>query len=394
MIHTKYLIIGNGIAGLSAAKEIRNNDKEGSITIISSESDLTYYRTKLTHGIANNLTESDLLIHDEQWYKEKKMDVLLKRIVVKLDLDNNLISLDDGQTIVFERLLIATGSRPFIPPIAGKYKDGIFALRTIRDLKFFKDYIKSSKTVTVIGGGLLGLEAAWSLKLLGKDVNVIEFAPYLMPRQLDKELGEKLATRLTEKGINIYLPKLAEEILGDEKANGIIVSGGEVISTDAILISSGIRPNLDLVRESGIVYDKGIKVNERLETNVANVYAAGDVAEVNNSVIGLWTASHEQGRVAGSNMSGVEKTYEVPKLFSTLKIGDINVFSAGDIVNYDRILEYRDDLKDIHHKLFTKDGKIIGAILFGDLQGLNTIRNGVFNQIRVESYLKNGIKFK
>lgn len=394
MIHTKYLIIGNGIAGLSAAKEIRNNDLEGSLTIISSEPTLTYYRTRLTEGIAKDLTEKDLLVNKEEWYNDKKINVFLGKIVEKIDFDKNQIVLDDGEVIVYEKLLIATGSRPFIPPIAGKDKEGIFALRTIKDLETFKDYIQTCKTVTIIGGGLLGLEAAWSLKLLEKNVNVIEFAPYLMHRQLDKELGEKLTERLSKEGIRVFLPKAAEEILGDGKADGIRVHGGEIISTDAVLISSGIRPNLDLVRESRIIFDKGIKVNERLETNIENVYAAGDVAEFNNIVLGLWTASNEQGIVAGSNMSGLEKKYEIPKMFSSLNIGNIKIFSAGDIVNYDKILEYKDDSKDIHHKLFAKNGKIIGVILFGDLQGLNTLRNGVFNQIKVEEYLENGIQFK
>lgn len=394
MINTKYLIIGNGIAGLSAAKEIRRNDEEGTLTIISSEDKLTYFRTKLTFGISNNLREEDLLIHDEKWYKEMKIDVFLQKIVEKIDIDNNEVILDDSRKVKYEKLLIATGSRPFIPPITGKYKEGIFALRTLKDLQTFKSYISTCKTVTVIGGGLLGLEAAWSLKLLGKDVNIIEFAPYLMPRQLDKELGERLANKLTEEGIHVYLPKIAEEVLGDVRANGIRISGGEVVPTDAILISSGIRPNLDLVRDSGIEYARGIIVNERLETNIKNIYAAGDIAEINNSIIGLWTASNEQGQVAGSNMSGKEVKYILPRLFTTLNIGNIKVFSAGDIVNYDKILEYRDDHREIHHKLFTKGGELTGVILFGDLQGLNSLRNGVFNQIKVEDYLKGGIQFK
>jgi nitrite reductase (NADH) large subunit len=211
---------------------------------------------------------------------------------------------------------------------------------------------------------------------------------------LDRELGEKLAEKLSIEGINIYLPNSTEEILGDDKVNGIRINGGEIVPTDAILFSTGIRANLNLVKDSGIVYNRGIKVNECLETNVGNIYAAGDVAEIDDLIMGLWTASNEQGQVAGSNMSGVEKKYEIPKMFSTLNIGNIKVFSAGDIVNYDKVLEYKDESKDIHHKLFTRNGEMVGVILFGDLQGLNALRNGVFKHTKVEDYLAKGIQFK
>ena len=394
MNYAKYLIIGNGIAGLSAAKEIRKNDDKDSLTIVSSEPSLTYYRTKLTEGIALDLLEDDLLMYDEKWYEERDINVILNKIVEKIDIDNNQIELNDGQKIKYEKLLIAAGSSPFTLPIEGKSKQGTFALRTTKDLEEFKEYIKYCETVTVIGGGLLGLEAAWSLKLLKKNVNVIEHSPYLLHRQLDRELGEKLAEKLSIEGINIYLPNSTEEILGDDKVNGIRINGGEIVPTDAILFSTGIRANLNLVKDSGIVYNRGIKVNECLETNVGNIYAAGDVAEIGDLIMGLWTASNEQGQVAGSNMSGVEKKYEIPKMFSTLNIGNIKVFSAGDIVNYDKVLEYKDESKDIHHKLFTRNGEMVGVILFGDLQGLNALRNGVFKHTKVEDYLAKGIQFK
>lgn len=394
MNYAKYLIIGNGIAGLSAAKEIRKNDNKASLTIVSSESSLTYYRTKLTEGIALDLLEDDLLMYDEKWYEERDINVILKKVVEKIDIDNDQIELNDGQKIKYEKLLIATGSSPFTLPIEGKSKKGTFALRTTKNLEEFKEYIKYCETVTVIGGGLLGLEAAWSLKLLKKNVNVIERSPYLLHRQLDRELGEKLEEKLSAAGINVYLPNSTEEILGDDKVNGIRINGGEIIPTDAVLFSTGIRPNLRLVKDSGIIFNRGIIVNEYLETNIENIYAAGDVAQIGNLIMGLWTASNEQGQVAGSNMSGDKKKYEVPKLFSTLNIGNIKVFSAGDIVNYDKALEYKEESKDIHHKLFTRNDEMVGAILFGDLKGLNTLRNGVFKHTKVEDYLDKGIQFK
>ncbi len=239
MKSTKYLIIGNGIAGLSAAKEIRKNDIEGSITMVSSEPYLTYYRVRLTEYLYKEYNDEEILVNKEDWYEENNIEVLLSKIVEELDTNNNKIKLDDGTEIEYEKLLIATGSRPFIPPVAGKFKKGVLALRTLRDLEYINDYFSTKENITVIGGGLLGLEAAWSLKQLGKKVNIVEFAPYLLPRQLDEELSRKLEEKLINEGFNLYLNAAAEEILGENVANGIKLNNGTEFETDAVLFSVG-----------------------------------------------------------------------------------------------------------------------------------------------------------
>lgn len=391
---TKYLIIGNGIAGLAAAREIRTNDKDGSIVMVSNEPTLTYYRVKLTEYISKDFIDEDLLVNKENWYEEKNIKVMLRKFVEYIDTTNNKIKLDDGQEIEYEKLLIATGSRPFIPPINGKYKEGVFALRTLKDLHYIREYMRSSKDVSVIGGGLLGLEAAWSLKQLGKEVSIIEFAPYLLPRQLDKEIANKLEEKLSKIGFKVFLASQAEEILGEGKATGIKLNGERNIKADAILVSSGIRPNLDLVRNTTIEYDKGIKVDKRLKTNIDNVYAAGDVVEIDGMVLGLWTAGNEQGKVAGANMAGKELEYNHPKIFTTLQIGSIELFSAGVINDFDKVYEYKEDEKDIHHKIFTKDGKIVGVILFGELKEVNTLRNAVISNMAIDEYIVKDSRFK
>lgn len=390
----KYLIIGNGIGGLSAAREIRRHDKEGNIVLISSEPYLTYYRPKLTEGIFKEHTVSSLLVNDEKWYKDKDIKAILNTTVEKIDIDNNMVYMDDGNKMEYEKLLIATGSRPFIPPIDGKNKKGVFTLRTLQDLYEFKEFLKTCNTVSVIGGGLLGLEAAWSLKQLGKKVNVIEFLPYLLPKQLDVELANKLEERLNGSGLTIYTNSQVDEVLGEERANGIKLKGGRDIPTDAILISSGIRPNLDLVRDTPIKYDKGIKVDRQMRTNIENIFAVGDVVEVDGKVLGLWTAANEQGKIAGANMVGIEMEYEQPKIFTTLDLGDIKVFSAGAINNYDKIYEYKDNSRGIHHKVFTRDGIVNGVILFGDIKDRNKFNNAVVSQLTIEEFLKEDNRFK
>lgn len=393
MIKTKYLIIGNGIAGLAAAREIRSNDKDGSLMMVSSESALTYYRVKLTECLAKDFTDEELLVSKESWYKEKNIEVVLSKIVENIDTENNKVRLDDGQEIEYGQLLIATGSRPFIPPINGKFKEGVFALRTLKDLHYVKDYLKSCNSVAVIGGGLLGLEAAWSLKALGKEVSIIEFAEYLLPRQLDKEISTRLEEKLSKLGFKVYLSSQAEAILGENKSDGIQLNGNRKINTDAILISSGVRPTLDLVRDTKVEYDKGIKVDNYMKTNVDNIYGAGDVVEINGMVLGLWTAGNEQGKVAGGNMTGKELEYNQPKIFTNLQIGNINLFSAGIINDFDKVYEYKDEDQEIHHKIFTKGGKIVGVILFGDLKEMNALRNAVIAKTNVDEYIKEGSKY-
>lgn len=387
MSNVKYLVIGNGIAGLSAIKEIRRNDKEGTITVVTNEPYHTYFRVKLTELICEDYEEEDLLLNSPEWYEENNIDVRLRKIVEKIDYENRVALLDNGEEIKYEKLLLATGSRPFIPPITGNYKKGFFALRNLKDLSFIQDYLEERKKVAVIGGGLLGLEAAWSLKELGKEVSIIEFAPHLLSRQLDEEFSIKLEDKLKKEGFNIYLNTAAEEVLGDDnRTDGLRLSTGETLETDAVLVSSGVRPDLDLVLDSVVENERGIKVNKKLETNIDEVFAAGDVAQIGETVLGLWTAANEQGKVAGANMSGGEDEYDIPKLFASLNIGDIKLFSAGQISDVDKVYEYKND--KTHNKIFVKDGKIVGSILFGDTKEMGKYRRAVFGKESITDFIK------
>lgn len=393
MKKAKYLIIGNGIAGLSAAKEIRKEDEIGSIIMVTSEAYLTYYRIKLTEYLSKDFKDDDLLVNKENWYEENKIEILLSKIVENLDIDNNKVMLDDGLEIEYEKLLLATGSRPFIPPIEGKFKKGVLALRTINDLKDIRTYIDDLEKVTVVGGGLLGLEAAWSLKKLGKKVTIVEFAPSLLSKQLDKEMGKKLEEILIEEGFDIYLDSAVEEVLGETKADGIRLNTGESIKTQAILLSVGIIPNIDIVRDTSIEFNRGIVVDNNLKTNIENVYVAGDAAEIDGRVDGLWSASNEQGKIAGLNMVEKPGEYIRSGLFTTLQLGDIKIFSVGSIEESHEIYEYKNQDESIHHKIFTTNGKVVGGILFGDIKDMGKLRKAVGENTDIETYLKNNLDY-
>ncbi|MCG8541513.1 MAG: FAD-dependent oxidoreductase [Clostridia bacterium] len=388
-----YLIIGNGIAGISGAEEIRKNDKLGRILVISKEEYLTYNRIKLSHLISKeDYTMKDLLIHDENWYKEREIEVLLNTMVTGIDTDAKEVITDSNGKIKYDKLLIANGSMPFIPPINGLDKEGVFALRTINNLDEIQRYVNKCDSISIIGGGLLGLEAAWALKQWNKKVNIIEFFPYLLPRQLDEELGIYLKEELEKQGLNFYLDSVVEKIEGDKNVRGIRLKDGRIIESDGVLISTGIRPNVTIVEGTDIQVDKGIVVDKYMKTNLEDVYAAGDIAQFNNIVFGLWSVSMNQGKVAGLNMCGNEKEYNMPKSAATLIIGKTKMFSVGNIDESEKEIKAKGE--NYFHKLFLNKGKITGGVLIGDIKKMLALKKAVNENRDISEMLKEDIKLE
>lgn len=379
-----YLIIGNGIAGLAAAEEIRKNDENGKILIVSKEEIPTYWRTRLSALIAKDFDKDDIYVKKEAWYQEKNIEEKLDTEVEKLDLENDKAILANGEEIEYGKVLLATGARAFVPPIKNVESKGVFAIRSLDDLISFKEYAADKKEVVIIGGGILGLEAAFSVKELGKEVSVIEAADYILNRQLDHELSKKLEESLNEMGIKTFTGKATEEILvNDGKVSGIKLSNGEEIKADVIMVQAGVRSIIDLAKNSNLEVDRGIIVNDNLQSKKENVYAAGDCAQIGNFTIGLWTASQEMGKIVGRNMTGAKDTYEKPKPFSTLMIGNIKVFSAG-MTSGEGIEEMKAEKDGNIYKLFKKDGKFVGGILWNDIKMQNDVKDLVFNGKNLE----------
>ncbi len=371
-----YVIIGNGIAGLSAAEEIRKNDSEGRILIISGEEYLTYNRVKLSHYISKeNYTLKDLILKDEKWYKDRNIEVLLNTRVTNIDTEAKEVTVDSENRIKYDKLLISNGSTPFIPPITGVKNDGVFTLRTINDLKEIQRYLKKCDTVSVIGGGLLGLEAAWALKESGKKVNIIEFFPYLLPRQLDGELGRYLQGELEKEGLNFYFDAAAQEIQGEKNVESIKLKDGRIIESDAVLISTGIRSNIKIAEGTDLKVERGIIVDKYMKTNLEDIYGAGDIAQFDGLVMALWSSAMNQGKIAASNMTGCKKEYRMPKSATTLLIGNTKMFSVGKIDNAERDIKIQGE--NYLHKLFLENEKLIGGVLTGDIRKMSALKNAV-----------------
>lgn len=374
-----YLIIGNGIAGLSATEEIRKKDPQGKILIVSEEKPSTYWRTRLSDLISKDFTEEEIFVKKHSWYDDRKIEERLFTKVEKIDPEKRIAYLAGGEEIEFKKALIATGARAFVPPITNIDSKGVFAIRTVDDLRSFKEYVANKKEVVVIGGGILGLEAAFSAKKLGLELTVIESFDYLLARQLDRELSEKLEKNLNELGIKTITGKNTAEILTKDGAVcGVKLADGTDLSADAIMVQAGVRSNIKIAQDSGLETDRGVVVNDHLETAHEGIFAAGDCAQIGQFTIGLWTSSQEMGKIAGHNMTGDSESYKQPKPFSTLMLGDIKLFSAG-MNSGEGIEEERIEKEDKIYKLFKKEDSYVGGILWGDIMYQNDVKNIVFN---------------
>lgn len=368
-----YLIIGNGVVGTTAAENIRRHDKDRTITIVTDENLAFYYRVRLNEYISGEIDEQALIARKEKWYKDHGIDIILDTRIVTGDPQEKVVISENNKRLAYDHLLIATGSHSFIPPIRGSDKRGVFALRSIQDARDISTYAKGVADVVLIGGGLLGLEAGNALRKLGKKVKVVEFFPRLLPRQLDVDGAKRLQGIMEEMGFSFRLGAKTQEITGKEQVSGVQLDGGERLPATMVIISAGVRPNMGLAELLGIERDKGIKVDGHLRTNQPDVFAAGDVAEFQGMVYGIWPAAMEQGKIAGTNMAGVDAVYQGTTMANTLKVVGIDLASAGNIDAEGELESKIVTDERVYKKIVIQDNRIIGCIMLGDTKGFEKI---------------------
>ncbi|MBU2498813.1 MAG: FAD-dependent oxidoreductase [Proteobacteria bacterium] len=368
-----YLIVGNGVAGTTAAEHIRKHDKDGSIVIITDEGLPFYYRIRLNEVISGDVAEQNLIAKKEQWYKEQGINLRLDTRVQKADPVNKVLMTEDNQSLSYDRLLIATGSHSFIPPIRGADKKGVFALRSVQDARDIAAWAKGIEDVVLIGGGLLGLEAGKALRKLGKRVMVVEFFPRLLPRQLDPDGAKRLQEIMEGMGFSFRLGAKTQEISGAEQAEQVLLEGGESLPARMVVISAGVRPNLELAKAFNLEHDKGIKVDDHMRTSVADVFAAGDVAEFKGIPYGIWPAAMEQGKLAGINMAGGDEVYQGTTMANTLKVVGVDLASAGDIDAEGKFESRVMTDEKVYKKIVIDNNVITGCIMLGETKAFNKI---------------------
>ncbi len=371
----KVVIVGNGVAGISAASMLAGMP-ELSIDVFSEEEYHCYNRPLLLEFLAGRIAFDRIFIHPEEWYAEKGIRVRLRESVLALDPSRKEISIK-GEKLSFDKLLLSTGCRANLPTIKGIEKTGVFTLRTARDALSIREHSRSARRAVIIGGGLLGLETAGALHSLGLDVTVVEFYSQLLPKQLDKETAHLLTKMLELMGIRIIVGTEAEAIVGDRKVERLLLKDGTGLEADLLVITTGTRPRTELAEAASIKVNRGIVVDDHMQTSETDVYACGDVAEYEKKIEGIIPIALDQSRVAASNILGRPITYQmVPHPF-TLKVEGIKLASIGDVHSTGGDYEERksiDSEKGIMTKLFFRREVLVGAILLGELMDLRALQ--------------------
>ncbi|MCT2534226.1 nitrite reductase large subunit NirB [Aquibacillus koreensis] len=391
MVKQKLILIGNGMAGIRAIEEIlKKKPTVFDITVFGSEPYPNYNRIQLSKVLQGDTEVSDITLNEWQWYEDNGIRLYPGETVTKIDKEKQFVYTDKGRIEEYDHLIIATGSNPFMLPLPGVDKEGVTAFRDIKDCEQMIDYSQKYSRAAVIGGGLLGLEAARGLLNLGMNVDVIHISDYLMERQLDRDAGQLLQKELEAQGMNFLLEKQTVEITGKKKVTGLKFKDGGQISADLVVMAVGIKPNVALAEESGIGVNRGIVVNDHMETNVPNIYAVGECAEHRQMVYGLVAPLYEQGQALAKHICGIEgQGYQGSILSTQLKVSGVDVFSTGKI-NEDadtKAIKMFDDWNGTYKKILVDEGKITGAVLFGDTKDGNRLLSLIKKGTDVEEYL-------
>ncbi|MBU0483339.1 MAG: FAD-dependent oxidoreductase [Proteobacteria bacterium] len=372
-----YLIIGNGVAGTTAAEYIRKHDAKGEITILSEESFPFYYRIRLNEYISGEIDKESLIAKNDEWYTERKIRLITDVRITEADPEKRLIKSSNNEQFSYDLLLIATGSKAFVPPIPGTEKPGVFTLRSVDDAKQIIQFCKNRSKVLLLGGGLLGLETGNALRKQGKEVTVIEFFPRLLPRQLDDKGAAKLKNIMEEMGFSFRLGAITKEITGAKTVESVVLESNEVIPTETVILSAGVRPNLELAKCLGLSCGKGITVDSQLRTSRPDIFAAGDVAEFEHVIYGIWPAAMEQGKAAGTNMANAEMEYHGSLMANKLKVVGIDLASAGEINVENKFEEKINETDTGYRKIVIDNNHVIGCIMLGDTSGFSAITRAI-----------------
>jgi nitrite reductase (NADH) large subunit len=369
----RLVVIGNGMAGMRTVEEmlrLEGGDRFR-VTVFGAEPHVNYNRIMLSSVLAGDKSVDDIVINSREWYRDNDIALLTGDPVTRIDREARTVTSANGVTVPYDRLLIATGSRPLAPPIPGLSLPGVCAFRNIADVDKMLESARTQKRAVVIGGGLLGLEAAWGLKQRGMSVAVVHLMPTLMERQLDAAAGQLLQRDLDRRGIAFFTEGLTESITGSNCADGVQLADGRFIPADLVVLAIGIQPNIDLARAAEIEVNRGIVVGDDMSTSDPNIFAVGECVEHRGQVFGLVAPIWDQAKVCASRLTG-DKTalFASRELSTSLKITGIDVFSAGALMAADESddeITLRDNKHGLYKKVVLRDGKMVGAVLYGDV---------------------------
>ena len=368
----RLVVIGNGMAGIRTVEELLKLDPDGyRITVFGAEPHGNYNRILLSPVLAGEKRFEDIVTHDRAWYARHGIALQAGKPAVGIDRARRVVVAQDGQEVAYDRLLIATGSRPFVIPVPGHQLRGVIAFRDIHDVEAMLAAARSHRHAVVIGGGLLGLEAANGLLRQGMSVTVVHVNDRLMERQLDAPAARLLKAALEKRGMRFLLEANTAEIVGDPRVTAVRFQDGSEIAADLVVMAVGIRPNVDLAKAAGLHVERAIVVDDTLQTATdPRIYAVGECVQHRNSVYGLVAPLWEQARVCAAHLAGIgHRRYGGSVTATRLKVTGIDLYSAGDFIGgpdtEDLLL--RDPGRSVYKRLVLKDNRIVGVVLYGEV---------------------------
>src|SRR5579885_3322340 len=363
------VIVGNGMAGVACLEQILKHAPKFNITVFGDETHANYNRILLSSVLAGERSADDITINSLEWYQLNHVGLRLGVRVTDVDPVNRTVKGDDGSVTFYDKLLLATGSHAFLPPISGLDKENVFTFRNLDDTRAILKAAGKGVKAVVIGGGLLGLEAARGLQAQGCEVAVVHLLETLMNLQLDMTGGAYLQQKMEQLGVRVLTSRVTRRLLGESRVEGLEFANGELLEADLVVIAAGIRPNADLGRKAGLTVNRGIVVNDYMETSDPRVFAVGECVEHRGQVYGLVAPLLEQGKVLAATITGNKgPTFEGWKPAAKLKIMGVDVFSAGEVEETEgaHAVRYEDPAIGVYKKLIIRDNRLTGVVLVGD----------------------------
>lgn len=390
MTKNKLVMIGNGMAGLRTIEEILDRDPQRfEITIIGKEAYPNYNRIMLSNILQNKMTVEETIMNSYDWYAEHDIKLVNNDPVTILDREKKTVLTESGQSFEYDQCIIATGSKAFVLPIPGSDLPSVIGWRTIDDTKRMMEIAQTKHKAIVIGGGLLGLECARGLLDQGMEVTVVHLAEWLMEMQLDRKAGQMLKNDLEQQGMRFELQANTQEILGHEDVESVRLADGRVLEADLVVMAVGIRPYTEVAKAAGLDVNRGIIVNEFMQTNDPNIFAVGECAECEGKVYGLVAPLYEQGIVLADYLTNKETNgYHGSTTFTSLKVSGCDLYSAGIIEETDDIhgIEIFNSIDNNYKKVFLKDGEVVGAVLYGNTDDGSRFYNMMKKHESIEDY--------
>ena len=392
----KLVLVGNGLAGMRCLEDLLDMAPERyEITVIGEEPWGNYNRIMLSPVLSGDKTIEDIMLHPHAWYADKGIRFIAGDPAVRIDRPRKQVYTEQGEVVEYDRLILATGSKPFVPPISGSDLKGVLSFRDIYDVNTMLDMAKSAKNAVVIGGGLLGLEAAYGLKQRGMNVTVLHLMDRIMDRQLDAKASHMLKKSIEQKGIRILTEANTAELIGqDGHVTQLRLKDGTVLDADLVVFAVGIRPNMALAQSAGLRCNRGVLVNDTMQTFDPSIYAVGECIEHRNQTFGLVEPLWGQAFICASHLAEHGSlTFKAPTVPTQLKVSGCDVFSAGlidpeqsEIKEDFEDIVLNDEKRQIYKRIIIQKDKVIGAVLFGDTEDGTWYAELIADQTPISSF--------